>query len=174
MEEWDIYDKDRIKTNKVVQRGMFLARDEFHLVVHVCIINSMDQLLIQQRQPFKDGWPNMWDLTVGGSALSGESSAVAAERELFEEIGYKVDLSTIRPSFTINFNRGFDDFYIINEEVNLNELILQNSEVKAVNWASKEEVISMIKSGAFIPYHISLIEMIFDMKNKYGAHSKRR
>lgn len=174
MEEWDIYDKDRIKTNKVVQRGMFLARDEFHLVVHVCIINSMDQLLIQQRQPFKDGWPNMWDLTVGGSALSGESSAVAAERELFEEIGYKVDLSTIRPSFTINFNRGFDDFYIINEEVNLNELILQNSEVKAVNWASKEEVISIIKSGAFIPYHISLIEMIFDMKNKYGAHSKRR
>ena len=174
MEEWDIYDKDRIKTNKVVQRGMFLARDEFHLVVHVCIINSRDQLLIQQRQPFKNGWPNMWDLTVGGSALSGESSAVAAERELFEEIGYKVDLSTIRPSFTINFNRGFDDFYIINEEVNLNELILQNSEVKAVNWASKEEVISMIKSGAFIPYHISLIEMIFDMKNKYGAHSKRR
>ncbi|MCH2084569.1 MAG: NUDIX domain-containing protein [Saprospiraceae bacterium] len=171
MEAWDIYDKDRIKTNKVVKRGRPLDQGEFHLVVHVCIFNSSDQLLIQQRQAFKDGWPNKWDLTVGGSAHAGESSRMAAERELFEEIGHKVDLSAIRPSFTINFNGGFDDFYIISEEVNLKDLTLQDSEVKTVCWASKDQIVRMIESGTFIPYHKSLIEMIFDMKNQYGAHA---
>lgn len=32
---------------------------EYHLAVHVCIFNSENQLLIQQRQPYKGGWPNM-------------------------------------------------------------------------------------------------------------------
>lgn len=30
----------------------------------------------------------MWDLTVGGSAISGDTSQMAAEREVYEEIGY--------------------------------------------------------------------------------------
>ena len=172
MEEWDIYNRDRIKTNKVVKRGTRLGYNEFHLVVHACIINSNNQLLIQQRQPFKDGWPNMWDVTVGGSAHSGENSRVAVERELFEEIGYKADLTDIRPSFTINFKVGFDDFYILNADVDLNSLSLQYEEVKAVRWAYKAEIIQMIVDKAFIPYHVSLIEMIFDMRHKYGAHLK--
>ena len=76
----------------------------------------MNQMLIQQRQPYKKGWPNMWDLTVGGSALKGESSFQAAERELFEELGIKIDLSEKRPAFTINFENGFDDYYLIDHD----------------------------------------------------------
>ena len=45
----------------------------------------------------------MWDLTAAGSALQGESSWQAAEREVAEEIGLKIDLSNKRPIFSINF-----------------------------------------------------------------------
>ncbi|MEM9921517.1 MAG: NUDIX domain-containing protein [Bacteroidota bacterium] len=172
MEEWDIYDENRIKTGKIVQRGAPLGLNEFHLVVHVCLINSNNQLLIQQRQPFKAGWPNMWDVTVGGSALAGENSRTAAEREVFEEIGYKADLRAVRPAFTINFKRGFDDYYILIADVDIRQLKLQKSEVQNIKWADKEEVIHMIRKKTFIPYRISLIEMIFEMKNGYSAHSK--
>ncbi|WKN45565.1 NUDIX hydrolase [Tunicatimonas pelagia] len=136
MEEWDLYDQHRIRTGKVVKRGKIFNPNEFHLVIHVCIINSNNQLLIQQRQPFKEGWENMWDLTVGGSAHAGETSNQAAERELFEEIGYKADLSTIRPVFTVNFNRGFDDYYILKADINLEKLSLQVAEVKRWRWSS--------------------------------------
>lgn len=169
-EEWDVYDKDRVKTGKIVKRGDTLNPGEFHLVVHVCILNSQDQMLIQQRQPFKKGWSNLWDVTMGGSAHAGESSQEAAERELLEEIGYEADLSNMRPAFTVNFPRGFDDFFVLKAEVALDQLVLQESEVQDVRWAAKAEILQMIEDQHFIPYHQSVIEMIFDLQEKGGVH----
>ncbi|EIT87065.1 NUDIX hydrolase [Fictibacillus macauensis ZFHKF-1] len=71
MEKWDLYDQYRHKIEKQITRGETLAPDEFRLVVHVCIFNSKGEMLIQQRQPFKQGWSNLWDLTCGGSAVMG-------------------------------------------------------------------------------------------------------
>ena len=86
MEVWDVYDSNRRKTSKQIKRGSPLSDGEYHLVVHICIFNSAGEMLIQQRQSFKEGWPNLWDVTAGGSVLSGESSNQAASRELFEEL----------------------------------------------------------------------------------------
>lgn len=98
-------------------RGQSFEKNNYHLIVHVCVFNSNGEMLIQQRQPFKKGWSNMWDITVGGSAIKGDTSQSAAERELFEEIGSKVDLKNIRSHITINFNNGFDDVYLIEQEI---------------------------------------------------------
>jgi isopentenyldiphosphate isomerase len=173
MELWDVYDINRNKTNKTMVRGEAFEKDSYHLVVHVCVFNSKDEMLIQQRQPFKKGWSNMWDVTVGGSAAKGDTSQSAAERELFEEIGLTVDLKNIRPHITINFNNGFDDIYLIEQEVDMDELSLQYEEVQSVKWASKEEIFSMIENGEFIPYHQSLIQLFFDSRKQYGCHQAR-
>lgn len=170
MELWDVYDSNRVKTNKTMVRGGIFEKGHYHLVVHICIFNSDGKMLIQQRQPFKKGWSNMWDITVGGSAIKGDTSSVAAERELFEEIGLELDLKSVRPHITVNFDEGFDDFYLVEKDVNINELSLQYEEVQTVKWASKEEIISMIESGEFIPYYPSLIEFLFDSRKKYGSH----
>lgn len=167
-ELWDLYTKDREKTGKLHRRGDEMKDGEYHLVIHVCIFNSKNQLLIQQRQPFKEGWPNMWDVTVGGSALQGENSFQAAERELFEEIGLKLDLSDTRPNFTINFPQGFDDYYILEHEVDLTALRLQEEEVQAVRWVSKEEVQRMQEEGAMIPYWF--LDKLFEIRGTFGAH----
>lgn len=172
MELWDVYDKDRILKGWTMKRGSKFGDNEFHLVVHICIFNSEGKMLIQQRQPFKEGWSNLWDITVGGSATTGENSFQAAERELFEEIGYKVDLSKERPFLTINFNDGFDDYYLIEEDINIDDLKLQYEEVKCVKWASKKEVLNLLNTGEFIPYYASLIEMLFDMRKRRGGHYK--
>ncbi|WP_346897457.1 hypothetical protein [Clostridium sp. UBA7503] len=69
----------------------------------------------------------------------------------------------------MNFNNGFDDIYLIEQDVDINELSLQYEEVQKVKWASKEEIFSMIDSGEFIPYYQSLIQLFFDSRKKYGA-----
>lgn len=168
MEIWDLYTKDRIKTDKTMVRGDKVLPGYYRMAVHICILNSKGEMLIQQRQPFKEGWSNMWDITVGGSAVSGDTSQLAAEREVYEEIGYKLSLDNIRPSFTINFREGFDDIYIIEEDLNIEELTLQYEEVQAVKWASKSDILQMIGEGIFIPYKESLIELIFSMKDHKG------
>lgn len=167
MELWDIYDKNRNLTGRQMKRGSEFGNGDFHLVVHVCIFNSKNEMLIQQRQPWKNGWPNMWDLTVGGSSLAGETSTEAAERETLEEIGHKIDLSNERPFFTINFDKGFDDYYIIERDIDIKDLSLQYEEVQSVKWATKEEILQLVNDGKFIDYWF--IENLFDIRKNRGS-----
>lgn len=170
MEIWDIYNADQTLTGRTVGRGQNMKKGDYHLTIHVCIFNSENKMLIQQRQPWKD-WPDMWDVTVGGSALSGETSIQAAQRETLEEIGYKLDLSDERPYFTINFERGFDDFYLIKRDIDISALTLQEEEVKAVKWASKDEIMQMIQQGKFIDYYFA--QILFEMRKLRGSHRNK-
>lgn len=170
MELWDVYNYDRTKSGRTMVRGDKMEGGAYHLVVHACIFNSRGEMLIQQRQPFKQGWSNMWDITVGGSAISGDTSQTAIERELWEELGLKIDLRNVRPHLTINFDTGFDDVYLIEKEVDLNELKLQYEEVQQVKWASVDEIYRKLDEGIFIPYYKSAIQLFFDIRKQYGCH----
>lgn len=169
MELFDLYTADRKKTNEIIERGKPMPESRYHIVIHVCIFNSEGKMLIQQRQPFKEGFPDLWDLTCGGSAISGENSSQAASRELNEEIGYKMSFENIRPMLTVHFDHGFDDIYVVSRDVDVNSLTLQYEEVQAVKWASQEEIMDMIEKGVFIPYHKELIKLLFFMKNHRGT-----
>ena len=169
MELFDLYTKDRERTGDTIERGKELPANRYHLVVHICIFNSKGHMLIQQRQPFKAGWPDMWDVSVGGSAIAGESSQSAAEREVLEELGYELSLTNNRPVLTIHFEDGFDDIYTVEKDLNMEALRLQPEEVQAVKWASIEEILQMMEAGTFIPYHKELIRLLFYMRNHRGA-----
>lgn len=172
-ELWDVYTKDRIKTGKTHRRGDKMKEGEYHLVIHVCIFNSKNELLVQQRQPFKKGWPNMWDVSVGGSAVAGDDSRQAAEREVLEELGLKLDLSGKRPSFTMNFSDGFDDYYIVKQDVDIEQLHLQKEEVKQVKWVNREEALHMQRAGIMVPYWF--LDKLFDLGDvhEFDAHGNR-
>lgn len=170
-EFWDIYTKDRVKTGRLHRRGDAMQSGDYRMAVHVCIFNSKGQLLIQQRQPFKKGWTNMWDITVGGSAIAGDNSCEAAEREVWEELGLKINLSDIRPRFTMNFSEGFDDYYIVEMDVDISKLRLQKEEVQQVRFVDKEEALRMQEEGIMIPYWF--LDKLFDIRGDYDAHGKR-
>lgn len=112
-----------------MNRGDTFEQGAYHLVIHVCLFNQLGKMLIQQRQPDKEGWSNMWDITVGGSAIAGETSQQAAKREVKEEIGYTLNLRNRRPSLTVNFENGFDDYYLIETHLNVSGLSLPTEEV---------------------------------------------
>lgn len=169
MELWDLYDIDRKKTGETHVRGERIPEGRYHMVVHVVLFNPRGEMLIQQRQPFKEGWPNMWDVTVGGSAVTGDNSRTAAQREVQEEIGLTIDLTGVLPKLTIPFSCGFDDIYTVVQDVDLNALTLQESEVQAVRWADEAEIQQMIADGRFIPYHPSLISLLFALRNQRGT-----
>ena len=136
-EYWDVYDVHRQKQEGLLERGKALPEGAYHLVVHGCVFNSQGEMLIQQRQPFKQGWSNLWDITVGGSALAGETSQMARSREMAEEIGFHYDFKNKRPHMTIQF--------------------------QAVGYASEAQILHMIEEGIFIPYYPSFIQMLFAM-----------
>ena len=172
MELWDLYTKDRFPTGKTMVRGEKMPQGVYRIVVHICIFNEKGEMLIQQRQPFKKGFPDMWDVSVGGSAIAGETSAEAAEREAREELGIELSLAAVMPRMTVNFSEGFDDIYVIEKNVDISTLTLQYEEVQAVKWAKCEEILAMIDSGTFIPVGKKLIELLFALREYSGIFEK--
>ncbi len=162
-ELWDCYDIDRNLTGRVMKRSEPIADGDYHLVVHACVFNSEGRMLIQKRADTKIGWPGMWDVTMGGSAVAGETSRMAAKRELAEEVGLDLDFSGVKPGLSINYSRNFDDFFILRHDCRAESLKLQEEEVSEARWASKEEIHRMIDDGTFIPYFHSIIDAVFGL-----------
>ncbi len=162
-EIWDCYDVDRNLTGRKMRRGEPIKDGDYHLVVHACVFDSRGRMLIQKRTEDKIGWSGMWDVTMGGSAVSGETSREAAKRELLEEVGLDLDFSGKKPNLSVNYGHNFDDFYIMRSDADISSLKLQPEEVSEVRWAERDEIHRMIGEGVFIPYFRSLIDTIFDL-----------
>ena len=172
MEKWDLYDSHGNKTDRTIMRGEPVPEGYYYMAIHVCLFNSEGQMLIQKRTDTKRAWPGVWDLTAGGGSVSGDSSQSAVARELYEELGIDMSFEGERPFITVHFTQGFDDIYVVEREVDLATLRLQPEEVSDVRWASEAEILSMIDGGEFVPFHKSLIQLIFAMKNRRDAISK--
>ena len=171
MELWDLYTKDRERTGKTMERGAKHPQGLYRLAVHVCIFNSRGEMLIQRRQLTKFGWPGLWDMTASGSAIAGESSGEAAEREMREELGLLIPFADLRPALTIHWPEGFGDIYLLEREVDVASVTLQTEEVMAVKWADETEIMDMISRGEFIPYCQDFIGLLFYLRNKSTLHT---
>lgn len=153
MERINIYDKNRNKTNKVVDRFEYKKQnDEFDLSVQIWIINSNEEILLTQRAD-KMTYPYMWECTEGVVDYN-ESSLDAAIREVKEEIGIdifpneiyklKIDKELEYPKFT--------DVYLCKKNVNLADIILQNEECINVKIVNEEEYINICNSNLIVPH----------------------
>jgi isopentenyldiphosphate isomerase len=58
-----------------------------HRAVHVLVVSSRGELLLQKRSASKDVQPGKWDTSVGGHVGFGQSYEEAARRESLEELG---------------------------------------------------------------------------------------
>ena len=169
MEIWDVYDVNRQRTGKTIARPAAWGEEKYHLIVHVGIFNTAGQMLIQKRCLSKHAWPDRWDLSAGGSALAGEDSWQAAERETMEELGLRIDLRDVRPHFSINYTRGFDDFYAVIMDADLSDLTLQPEEVSEARWATLEEIHAMERDQSFAPYFPGVIDLLFQVRDNYDG-----
>ncbi len=169
MELWDVYDADRRRTGRVIERGNGFGQEAYHLIVHVCIFNAAGEMLIQRRAPDKAYLPGLWDVSAGGSAVAGEDSWQAAEREVREELGLTVPLRGARPHFSVNYANGFDDFYAVLAEPKPEEIRFVDGEVTEVRWCGPEEIRRMLADGRFMPYFSGVLELIFQVRDNYDG-----
>ena len=153
IELWDVYNRNREKTGRIIERGQEMTQDEYHLVVNAWLQNKEGKYLISQRTPNKS-YPLMWEAT-GGSALSGESSLEAALREVREELGIELDPSCGRlVASGIRQYDTFPDFldvWIFFCDYPVEKVQLQEGETCGAKWASAEEIWDMVCKGEWIP-----------------------
>jgi 8-oxo-dGTP pyrophosphatase MutT (NUDIX family) len=68
-------------------RELIHRRHDIHRGVHILVINTRGELLLQQRALTVDYYPGYWDASAGGQVAAGETYEQAAARELAEELG---------------------------------------------------------------------------------------
>lgn len=153
MEKWDILSFDGEKTGQTVLRSPGALKDgQYHLVVHIWIIDSAGRILIQQRSDDLNILPGKWAIT-GGSAVSGEDAPEAALRELYEELGVKAEPKEL---IHIKTYRGRNDFvwvYVLKRNLALSEINMQAAEVQAVKWVTSEELKALVAARKFHNYN---------------------
>lgn len=161
-EIWDIFNENGILTGKTAVRGRgFLKPGEYHLVVHIWVVSGDGRYLIQRRSENKKLMPGEWAAT-GGAAISGESSFMAAKRELFEELSIKSDEKNLNKVFRLKRRNTLLDVWLIKAAPSVEALTLQESEVAEVKWVTKAELQQMIKDGLFHNYGREYFQKLFE------------
>lgn len=149
-ELWDVYDENRNLTGRTHRRGDPLKPGDYHLVVHVWMMNSRGEFLLTKRAPNK-GFPNMWE-TTGGSALAGDDSLKAALREVREETGLSLDSDKGIRVLSQRKEDCFRDVWLFRQDFNLEDVRLQPSETTACRYARWKDIDRMGRLGEFVPY----------------------
>jgi 8-oxo-dGTP pyrophosphatase MutT (NUDIX family) len=137
-ELWDLIDSDGVATGETFLRGTpGWPEGRFHLIVATCICRPDGMVLLTQRAPGKE-FAFGWEFP-GGSALAGESSRVAASRELREETGIVAAPEDLALVGRFAEASALLDFYIAAAPASA-ALRLQASEVMAAEWVMPDEV----------------------------------
>lgn len=133
MEYVDVLDELGEKTGIVKERSIAKKDKDYTLGVHVWILTPDHHILLQKRSFNCHNFPGMWDMT-GGHVRAGESSIEAMRRELLEELGISVDSSELQFLFRHPAQQNhipmFLDVYLLEKDVELNQLVLQKEEVE--------------------------------------------
>lgn len=149
-ELWDVYDSNRRLTGKLHRRGDFLKKGEYHLVVHVWLLNSKGEFLLTKRAPNK-GFPNTWE-TSGGAAQTGDDSLSAAIREVYEETGLVALPENAEQIFTFRRKDDFCDVWLIRQDFDLEKVVLLPGETIDKKYASASQILEMYQNKELVPY----------------------
>lgn len=141
-ELWDAYNRQGQMIG-VQRRGDVMPPATYHLTVAILVFVGSHQLLLQRRGHQKLNHPDTWDVAAGGSALSGETAAQAASRELHEELGLEHAFTT--PLTTVWHESWFEAIFAINlPQLKLEQLRLQASEVSAAKIVTLETAAALM------------------------------
>lgn len=167
MEKWDILNADGEFVGKTTLRGKCnMKQGEYHLVVHIWVLSSRGDILIQRRSENKKLMPGEWAAT-GGAAISGEDSYTAANRELYEELGIPSNKHTLKKIARIKRRNSLLDIWFITTDISIEKLRLQKDEVAEAQWITREEFVNMIENGNFHNYGKDYFDLILKTIDEY-------
>ncbi len=166
MEYWDIYDKNKQKTGRTMERNSWtLKDDEYHLTVLGVIRHTDGRYLITKRVMTKSWAPGWWEVS-GGGVMAGEESYEAVLREVKEETG--LDVSNAEGGYVFSYHREnpgegdnyFVDIYRFTLDFDESDLNLQEREIGGYMLATVDEIKAFAEEGIFL--HYDSIKQVFE------------
>ncbi|MGB0777829.1 MAG: NUDIX hydrolase [Flavobacteriaceae bacterium] len=157
MDEWiDLVDSKNQICGKALKSEAH-RRGLAHRSIHLWLCNeNFTELIIQKRSINKDSYPGLWDVSVAGHISTGENPSQAAFREAQEELGIQMKEQDLKflginhkqkihgPNF---IDHEFQYIFLCSFKKDLEDLILQSSEVSQVQWISTAKLFESLKEN---------------------------
>ena len=154
MEYRDLYNKDRNLTGKTIAKGEPIPKG-YYIKIVVCFMeNSEGKFLMQKRSLQKDG---LW-ATTGGHPKSGEDSLTGMHTEILEELGLDINKEELTLVTTEQDNKIICDIYYLKKDIDLKDIVMQESEVADVKYFTKNEIEKMYQNGEFKKSHYFMFQ----------------
>ena len=167
MEQWDIYDENKQKTGRTMNRNDWnMQPGDFHLTVLGVLRRPDGTYLITRRRMDKEWAPGCWEVS-GGAAQAGEESREAVLREVKEETG--LDARDADGGYLFTYKREnpgegdnyFVDVYRFIMDVKDEDLHLQEAETDGYMFATPDQIRGFAEQGIFL--HYDSIKQAFEM-----------
>ncbi len=137
----DILTPEGESTGKTAYKYEAHQKGWFHATVHIWLYTKEGKILLQQRGFTKKVFPGLWDISVAGHVLAGESIIDAAKREVLEEIGLAINSKDLTKIGTrihqVKHDNGIQDnehhhIFISELKSSVEKLTIQKEEVEAI------------------------------------------
>lgn len=165
MEQWDIYDENKQKTGRTMNRNDWnMQPGDFHLTVLGVLRRPDGTYLITRRRMDKEWAPGCREVP-GGGVRAGESAEDAVKREILEETG--VDVSNADGGYVFSYkrvnpeekNNYFVDIFRYTMDIPDSAVHTQEREVMEYAFATLEQIQEYGKQGVFL--HYDSIKQVF-------------
>ena len=165
MEKRDLYDINRNLTGKTIFKENSIPDGKYIIVVLIFIQNNDGKFLIQKRSKLKNGKY----ATTGGHPKSGENSIQGIITEVKEELSLELAPQDIKLYYSGRSDEEkvfWDDYYIKMDIPNIENLVLQKSEVESVCWLSTNEIKTLMKEQKFYANNYEEFERLLEWLDK--------
>lgn len=152
IEYFDIVDNNGKAIGNASREYCHSGSKLLHPVIHIHIINSKKELLLQKRKKNKDIQPGKWDTSIGGHIQAGEALDKALIREAKEEAGIDINLDKIIPLKKYIYESEIEKEYIYSFIYLFDgKIIFQKSEIDKIKFLSFDKICSLIKNNKTTP-----------------------
>jgi len=140
-EYFDVLSEDGTPLGEIKSRQQVHKNGDWHQTVHIWILCSKKELLLQKRSLSRETFPGLWDISCAGHVSAGEDIYQGALRELAEELGLLVTADCLEDLFKIRHQSVLHNgAYKDNEWSHVLLLALAEQPVLTINKAEVEAV----------------------------------
>lgn len=137
----DLYDDKFNKLDRTIVRRVDEIPDGTNIMQSYIIIKNNDKYLSEQSTERNN---YRWAIP-GGHVLTNETSDIAIERELKEELNIEnINYDKI-DTIKFPYNKFIFNVFYSEDNIDINKLKFQVDEVIKVNWFTKEEILQLIE-----------------------------
>lgn len=167
MEYIDILDSTGRPTGLTKTRSEVHHDADWHRCVHVWLLNSDGELLLQKRSPEKETNPNKWTISASGHVSSGDDTLTSAIRETEEELGLLFAPADLTPLCTVTRSElehtrsgdiqhnSFNDVFLVRKDIPISNIRMEVgeiTEVKYIPWQDLEKMVAA-NDASLVPHH---------------------